>query len=125
MDKRFIATYRYVFLAEDEVEAHVMANQVQELLDVEDGDSFDVTQIIPADIRGRIEPAELCEQLRKCRDMLILTRIIQCLEQAKELDKIAWILEHRSEESFDLAGYDYGAVYDRAEELLKKKEKGE
>lgn len=123
MSNQFIATLRATFEADDEVEAALMANElVEAAADIMDeGATLDVTQVIPLDLKRKIEPAELVEQLRKSRDMLILTRIIQCFELAKELDKIAWILEHRSEDSFDLAGYDYTAPYDRADELLGRK----
>lgn len=125
-DRKFLATIRAVFEAEDEVEAALIANEIQEATsalfeeDVTDG-TVDVTQVIPYGLVGKVEPAELVAQLRRCCDMLIMTRIVQCFEQAKELDKLAWILEHREEETFDITGYDYGAIFERADKLLGRK----
>lgn len=122
-EKQFIATLRTTFGAEDELEATLMANELQEAVAnlLDDGETVDVTQVIPYNLPKRLEPAEIVEQLRRSRDVLIMTRIVQCFELAKEIDKIAWILEHRAEESFDLSGYDYTAVFDRADQLLNRR----
>jgi len=122
-ERQFIATLRSVFGAEDELSAALVANELQEAVAtlLDEDDTVDVTQVIPYDLPDRVEPAEIGELLRRCRDVLIMTRVIQLVELAKELDKAAWILEHRNEQSFDLSGYDYGKVFDRAEELLGRK----
>jgi hypothetical protein len=117
---KYLATIRCTFDAEDELEARLEANELVEAAAelLEEDETVDVTQIIPYGLQREIEPAEMVAQMRLCRDMLIKTRIVQCFELAKEIDKAAWVLEHRGEESFDLSGYDYGAVFDRADELL-------
>ena len=122
-ERQFIATLRSVFDAEDELSAALVANELQEAVAalLDEDDTVDVTQVIPYDLPSRVEPTEIVELLRRCRDVLIMTRVVQLFELAKEIDKAAWILEHRNEQSFDLSGYDYGAVFDRADELLGRK----
>jgi hypothetical protein len=123
--RTFIGTIRCVLEAQDELEARLEMNEIveagAELLD--DQETIDITQIVPAELQGVIEPAEMVEQLRRSRDMLIKTRIVQCFELARELDKTAWILEHRAEESFDLSGYDWGAFMDLTDKLLGRRER--
>lgn len=123
MSRKFIATLRTVYKATDELEAALIANEFQEAIAglLDEWETVDVTQIIPHDLPQRIEPAEVVELLRRCRDVLIMTRIVQCFELAKDLDRTAWVLEHRQEESFDISGYDYGKVFERADELLGRK----
>lgn len=120
MTRRFLATMRASFHAEDEVEARLIANEIEEAVStiLDEGDTLDITQIIPVDLQDQIEPTEVVNQLRLTVDMLIKTRIIQCYESARELHKIAWILEHRREDSFDLTAYDYTEFFERADMLL-------
>jgi len=122
-ERQFIATLRTVYGADDELEAALVANELQEAIAglLDDDDTVDVTQVIPYSLPARIEPAEIVELMRRCRDVLIMTRIVQCFELAKDLDRTAWVLEHRQEESFDISGYDYGVVFARADELLGRK----
>lgn len=119
MMQKYLATVRVTFDAEDEVEAQLIGNEISEALDkvLEDDDTVDVTQIIPFGV-GSVTPEEMVTEMRRVRDMLIKTRIIQCYELAKELDKQAWILEHRREDSFDLTNYDYTAFFENADKLL-------
>lgn len=118
--RKYIGTIRCVIEAQDELEARLEMNEVVEAAAdiLDEDDTIDVTQIIPAELQNVIEPAEMVEQLRRSRDLLIKTRIIQCYELARELDKTAWILEHRTEESFDLSGYDWGAFMELTNKLL-------
>lgn len=121
--QKFMATLRVTFGAETPVDAHLVGFEITEAVGnmLEDGDTVDVTQIIPLTLaHENISPEEMVSQLHRTIDLLIKTKIIQCFEQAKELHKTAWILEHRREEHFDLSGYDYGAFYDRMEELIGK-----
>jgi len=122
---KYIATMRLVLEAEDDVAADLAAEEVREAaaqaLDEDVDETIDVTQVIKADLSGAVEPAEVVEQLRRSRDLLILTRLKTCFELAKELDKVAWVLEHRREDTFDLGSYDYGSFFDRARELLDQR----
>lgn len=120
---RFVATLRAVFDADDEVTAILAAERIRENgiadLDEDEGDELNVTQVTSNALD--ISPDEVLEQLEKARNLLIRTRIKQCFEQARELDKIIYALRHRDEESFDMRGYDYGNFMDIAEEILTKK----
>jgi len=122
--RTFIGTIRCVIEAQDELEARLEMNEVVEAAAevLDEGETIDVTQIIPIELQRAIEPAEMVEQLRRSRDLLIKTRIVQCFELARELDKTAWVLEHRAEESFDLSGYDWGEFMDLTNRLLGRKE---
>jgi hypothetical protein len=117
---KYLATLRATFDAEDELEAQLLTHDMTERLDslLEDDDTVDVTQLIPFGVLGEVEPAELVNLMRRVRDMLIMTRIVQCFDLAKGIDQTAWILEHRAEATFDLSGYNYTALFDRADELL-------
>jgi len=125
-ERQFIATLRSVYDAEDELEAAMIANELQEAVAalLDEGETVDVTQVISYSLPKLVNPAELVEQLRRSRDLLIMTRIVQCFDLAKEIDKTAWILEHRTEQSFDLSGYNYAAIFDRADALLGRKKDG-
>ncbi len=123
MTKLFLATLRTTFHAEDEVEARLVANEIEEAAStvLDEEDVLELTQVIPYDVTSAVEPTELINQMRLVRDMLIKTRIIQCFEEAQAIDKIAWILEHRAEDTFDLSGYDHTAFFERSEKLLGRK----
>lgn len=122
MTQKYLATVRITFEAEDEVEAQLIGNEVSETLDkiLEDEDTIDVTQIIPFGVDSAT-PEEMVAEMRRVRDMLIRTRIIQCFDLAKEIDKQAWILEHRAEETFDLTGYNYTKFFDHVDRVLGRK----
>lgn len=120
---KYIATLRATFDADDDVGAELVANELAECGAevLEDDDTIDVTQVLGVvNAQTALTALEICEQVRRTRDIFIRTRIKQLFELAKELDKTAWILEHRNEAAFDLAGYDYTAFMERAEELLNE-----
>lgn len=120
--QKYLATVRVTFEAEDEVEAQLIGNEMSEHLAqlLEDNDTVDVTQMIPFGTDWTT-PEEMVAHMRIVRDMLIRTRIIQCFDLAKEIDKQAWILEHRAEETFDLTNYDYTAFFDLSDNILGRK----
>jgi len=110
-----------MFDAEDALEARLIANELQEAVaeQLDEDDTVDVTQVIPIETASEhVEPSELVEQLYRCRDLLIKTRIVQCYDLAGWVDRTGWILEHRQEDTFDVTGYDHGRVMDRANILL-------
>lgn len=124
LSERYIATFRVVFYEEDELDARLAAHSMEEAMSqvLEEEDSLDMTQLIKNETHFRnVTPAEVVEQLRRSRDLLIMTKITQCFELAQQIDKIAWILEHRDEERFELNGYDHGAIFDRAKTLLGRR----
>lgn len=118
--ERYIATLRLTYAVETALDAQMVGIEATELLSnklLEDGDTCDITQIIPMSLEN-VTPEEMVQQLRRSVDLLIKTKIVQCVDLARELHKTAWILEHRREDNFDVSGYDYGSFNDRIEEIL-------
>lgn len=121
--RQYVATLRAIFWADDEVVAQVVAEQVRQNgskdLELDEGDSVDVTDVIP--LGFGLSAAETSQVLRTARNCLIRTRIKQCWELARELDKVAYILERRLEEHFDASSYDYGKFMDVSQQVLDGK----
>jgi len=121
---KFLATVRVTYDADDEASAHAAGYELVEVLSkyfLEDDDTADVTQILSLDVPEQVNPAEIVAQLHRSVDLLIATRVIQCIDLARELDKASWILEHRIEATFDLSGYSYGDFQDKVNEILGRK----
>lgn len=124
--KMWLATLRITFEADDAVEAALVANGIAEKAKAdlfEDEEIVEVTQVMPLSLTYPIEPTEMVDKMRHVRDMLIATRATECWELAQWIDKTAWLLEHRVEDSGSLAGYDYGTFLARAEEILNRGKK--
>lgn len=120
---RYLLTLRVVLGAPDEVEAHLLGNDIAATLAkdfLEDEDTIDITQVLPLDVPLKVEPTEMVDQLNRTVDLLIATRVIQCIDFARELDKIRYIIEHRAEATFDVSGYSYGDFQDRVDKILKR-----
>lgn len=109
-----------MFAADSDTVALMIAEQIRQNgereLEVDSGDSIDVHEVVPYGIG--MTPAEVVNVVRAARNALILTKIKQCYELAKELDRIAWILEHREERPFDVSSYDPARFMLAAETLL-------
>lgn len=121
--RKFLATMRVTFDADDEVEARIIGNELAEALAkhvLEDDDTADVTQIIPMFLPDAVTPEEVVGQLRRCIDMLIKTRISQCVDLAQWMHRVAWLLETRSENDYSLANYDYGEFMKHMTNLLQE-----
>ena len=120
----YVATLRAFFRADDEVEAILIADKIAEngSLDLEedDGDTLGVTQVCKTGVG--LTPQEVVEHLRITRNVLIRTRVKRCFEMAREIDQLAWALEHGDEQTWSLAGYDYSKFLDVAEAILVRKE---
>lgn len=118
----WIATLRAVYRAEDEVEAIMVADQIkvngEKDLDPDDGDTLDVTQVTQNLLA--LSPQETVQLLRRARNQLIRTRVKDCLDVARELDKSIFMLANRSEGNagYELAGYDYASFMEVMEEVL-------
>lgn len=124
---KYLVTLRVTFDAEDELEARLIGNEIQEVLDkhvLEDDDTVDVTQVIPYGLLDQTTPEEIVAYMRRTVDLLISTRIVQCVELAQELDKTAWVLEHRDEHTFDITNYDYAAFQQRISDVLGRQRRG-
>jgi hypothetical protein len=127
MMARYIATLRAQFNADDDVEAIWIADKIMENgevdLNEDDGDLLEVTQVTSNALD--ITPQEVLVQLRRARNLLIRTRIKQCFETARELDKIIYALSHRDEINFDMSSYDWGAFMQITEQIIKGEEPNE
>lgn len=120
--RKYLATLRITLEADTEVEARVMANQCAEAVDEnfneDEEHTVDLTQIIPWSTKTLVTPEEVVAQLRSCCNLLIKTKIVQCFELAREMHKVAWILENRRETTFDMSNYDHGEFQELANQLL-------
>lgn len=121
---RFVATFRALYNADDEVSAMVIADQIRlnaEMdLDDEDGDTFECTQVTSNGLD--LTPDELMIQLRKARNALIKTRMRSCYELARELDQVIHSLQFKDDPRFTSSSYDFGHFMDLAEAILKRGE---
>lgn len=120
---KYLATLRVTYDADDDLEARMISNEIQETLDkyvLEDDDTADITQLLPYGLPNDVSPTEIVDYMRRTVDLLISTRIVQCVDLASQLHKTAWILERRGERGFDLTGYDYGEFQARIDEVLNR-----
>lgn len=120
-DHPYVATYRAIIVAPDEVTANVWAERLREeamtLLDEEEGDDVILTSV--TDTAINLPPEETLVILKRARNALIRTRIKQCFDQARGLDEIIHYLGRRLEPG-DLAAYDYGRLLEIMEDILIK-----
>jgi hypothetical protein len=117
---RYVATLRAVFDADDDVTAIFMADQMkvnaEQDFDESDNAEVEITQVTSTAID--LNPEETFQVLRRARNLLIKSRIKECFEQARALDQLIYILQHRHEPELALAGYDYGKFMDVVESIL-------
>jgi hypothetical protein len=121
---KYVATLRAVYDADDDVTAIFMADQIrvngEQDLDDDDGNSLEVTQVTSMEVD--LEPDEIITQLRHTRNILIKTRIKECFAEARQLDMLVHMLQHRHEPAIAMAGYDYSTFMDVAEAILIRNE---
>jgi hypothetical protein len=119
-DPLWIATFRAIFRAPDDVAAMMIAENIAEKggtdLDEEDGDRIDTLQVTNNTLN--LQPEEMLTALRRARNILIKVRVGVCFELAKELDKQIHMLATRNGPGYELAGYDYGQFMDISAEVL-------
>lgn len=119
-DPLWIATFRALYRAPDDVSAMMIAENIRELggaeLEEEDGDRVDVLQVTNNTLN--LSPEETLNALRRARNILIKTRKGMCFELAKELDKQIHILSSTNDVGYEMAGYDYGRFMDISAEVL-------
>lgn len=115
----YIATLRAIYNAANAAEAQAIADQIALNgavdLELEEDETLSVTQV--TDNSEELQPAELCQRLRQARNGLLRTRIREAYDQARELDKFIYVLQHRQEEDFQLAGYDWSSFVKLATEI--------
>jgi hypothetical protein len=119
--QEFIAVL-HVYMKEDsEVQAVLAADDIKqhlekEILDKEELDeAVDVVQVIPA--FDDPTPSASVMQLRRARNILIRTKIIDCFNIARELHRVAWELEKRTDP--DMSNFDHGSFLPVAQAVLE------
>jgi hypothetical protein len=121
-DHTYVALFRAVFRASDDVEAIMIADQVkvngERDLEQEDGDTLDVMQVTQN--MAELTPEATVILLRRARNALIRTRSRDMVDCARELDKCAHIIKAKasSEIAMGLGNYDYGQFIEVMEEVL-------
>lgn len=121
-DHAFVATLRVHVVAPNEVEANLIVEGLRETmmenLDEDDGDFVTVTQVIPFDANSLQTPQEICDVLRRDRNLLIATRYKEMWDVARSLDQTIHMLNTGGDQ---LQNYDYGRFLEIAAEVLAGK----
>jgi len=122
---KYVATFRAVYDADNDVMAQVVADQIrlnaEADLSPEDGDEFECTQV--TDNEQNLTPDELIIMLRKARNLLIKTAWRPAYDAARELDRLIYAMQTKQDDpSFSMAGYQYGDFMDLCEAILIRKE---
>lgn len=119
-EESFVATMRVHFVAPDEIEANLISEGLRETmmesLDEEDGDFVTVTQVIPFSADTLISPQEICDVLRRDRNILIRTRYRDMWDVARSIDQTIHMLSTGGNQ---LQGYDYGRFLEIATAVLR------
>lgn len=118
----FVATFRVQFLADDEVGAALLADQMaQELatdLNPEDGEEAALTQVASTSIGAT--PEELLVNFRATRNALIRTRFKPAFDLAKQLQEIIQALQEGDLQL--MRPFRHGDFADLAEAILVRNE---
>ncbi len=120
MPEAFVATFRAHIVADDEVEATLITDGLREVmmdsLDADDGDFVVITQMIPFSVNRLSTPQEICDVLRRDRNLLIATRYKEMWDIARSLDQTIHMLTTGGDQ---LVGYNYGRFLEIAEAVLR------
>lgn len=114
----FIATLRVQFLANDEVEAQIVADQMASDLNsdliADDGERAILTQVASTEVGVTYE--EMLVNFRATRNALIRTRYKPAFDLARELQQIIQALENGDLKL--IQPFDYGKFQDIAEAII-------
>lgn len=120
MAEAYVATFRVTLVEDSEVGANLVVeslrDKMMETLDEEEGDSVVVTQIIPFSLQHIRTPQEICDVLRRDRNILIATKIKELWDIARSLDQTIHILETGSDQLID---YNYTRFLELAEQIFR------
>lgn len=120
MAESYVATFRVTVVEDSEIEANLVVESLREgmmeTLDEEDGDSVVITQVIPFTLRHIQTPQEICDVLRRDRNILIATKIKDLWDIARSIDQTIHILETGSDQLID---YNYTEFLELAERIFK------
>lgn len=123
MTTEYVATLRARFDASDDASAILIAEVIREegSKHLDDGDSLDVTQVTSNALV--ISPDETIVVLKRARNQLIRSRVAWAVDLAREIDKAAWVLRHRSEQEPDYSPpYPVSQFVDVLKAILQRKE---
>jgi hypothetical protein len=121
---KYVATFRAVYEADDEVEAMLIADTIEQNgkrdLEDDEGDTLDVTQVMAFKDSKNITPQETLYALRKARNVLIRVRFKDCYLLAQEVDKVVHYMSHNMVPNEPYAPpYDYGNFLEIAHQIVK------
>lgn len=122
---KYVATFRAVYVADDEVEAALIADTVAENgkrdLEEDEGDTLDVTQVIQISDYRHVTPQETLLTLKKARNTLLRTRFKDCYDFAQTLDKVVHYLSYNLAPNEPFAPpYDFGQFLEIAHQVLRE-----
>lgn len=126
--EKYVATLRAIFEADSEVDAMLIADTIADNgkkdLELDEGDTLDVTQVLAISDFRHITPQETIFILKKARNALIRVKFKDCYFMAQELDKIIHYLGFQVDSgsphaSIEAPSYDYGSFLDIAHQVLK------
>lgn len=120
MSTSYVATLRLAYQAEDDIEAHLIADLARERAEsefdtVDSDDEVLLTQV--TNFAAAVEPRELLTRLTLTRNDLIRTRYKECYDLARELDRLADALQKRLMPE-EVADYDFGKFPEVARLIL-------
>lgn len=119
-----MGTLRVVLNVQDELEAVLamdkIRNEAMDLLDEEEGDAVELTQLIRFD-SAHLTPEEILVNLKRTRNILIRTRMRGCYDLASALDQQIHTLHCQLDSGYD-PQYDYGRMMSFLDRILNKKE---
>lgn len=109
----YVLMLKVVFGAQDELHARIIAehlsDEVEKELELETGDSVDITQLLAFPAGVDLAPEEMLNVFRLARNGLFKTRIGEAFDVATMLDKYIHVLEHPTDDpALAISNYDYG-----------------
>jgi hypothetical protein len=120
MPELYVGTLRVGAACESEVDAELvfegLREQVEQVLDLEEGDFATVTQVIPFEAREMTSRQEIADVLRRDRNILIRTKVKHLWDIARAMDEAIHVINTGNDEMQD---YDYGHFLIVAEAVLK------
>ena len=120
MSEPYVATFRVTIMEDTEVGVNLVFEALRDemmlTLDEQEGDSVVITQIIPFTLQHIKTPQEICDVLRRDRNILIATKIKELWDIARSIDQTIHILETGSDQLID---YNYTQFLELAESIFK------
>ncbi len=119
MAHTYYTTLIATFEALSDVEARMISETIRENAekDLEEGDEVWVDDVL--ETTPPSTPHALIHRLKLVRNDLIRLKTTDCYDLARELDKLAWVLNKRmNPHTVDFTGYNYGDFLDTVKAVL-------